>query len=99
MTTETQDGTTVQYHPPVGQPALAPGGPVPPVKPPVRIGQHRATGAKPGTKPIQQAQKKKPGALAEEMEGSRNEGYIAVPTPVEIPKNRDPRLGFTRGAK
>ena len=94
VTTQTQDGTTVQFYPPVGQPATAPA-PPPQVKPGARAKQRAANGAK----LTRQVQKKKTTAGGQEVGGPQSEGYIAMPTPVEIPKNRDPRLGFTGRAR
>ncbi len=93
VTTQTQDGTTVQYYPPVGQPATAPA-PPPQVRPGVR-----AKRAASGGKPIRQVQRKKPGPGGQEVDSLESGGYIATPMPVEIPKNRDPRLGFTGRAR
>ena len=91
ITTQTPDGTTVQYYPPQGEDAE--NQPVPARRPKQRRGQA-------GPKP---ARVKNP-AQEQRTSTGTNEGpgtSIAMPRPVEIPQGQDPRSGwnsFNRGA-
>ncbi len=80
ITTTTPDGTSVEYYPPAGQPMYAPeqAPPAPPQPQPV----------KPRRLKHKQAKEQKPAQAAP------NRGPIAMPKPVPIPQNQDPRYGW-----
>ncbi|MDA8406510.1 MAG: hypothetical protein M0T73_06605 [Deltaproteobacteria bacterium] len=91
ITTQTPDGTTVQYYPPQGEDME--NQPISARKPKQRRGQVAPTPAR-VKKP---AQEQRTSAGAHEGQGTS----IAMPHPVEIPQGQDPRSGwnsFNRGA-
>lgn len=85
ITTTTPDGTTVQFYPPSGGEAYQDPGVAAPQQP-RRIRARPAT-AKPNEARANQAREKP-------SSGSTPEGGIAMPKPVEIPQNQDPRQGW-----
>ena len=84
ITTTTPDGTTVQYYPPSGDQEEQQMN-----QPPQRRQKPRAAARQSAPKPQQQAvEQAQPSAPAQ------TGGSIAMPRPVEIPKEQDPRAGW-----
>ncbi|MFH0960201.1 MAG: hypothetical protein V1897_16020 [Pseudomonadota bacterium] len=79
ITTQTPDGTTVQYYPPAGEEA-------PPVPKP-----RRGQSANKPARVKKPAQEQSSAATTNQNAGG---GSIAMPKPMEIPRGQDPRTGW-----
>ena len=84
ITTTTPDGTTIQYYPPSGD------------QDEEQVRQPPQRRQKPRTQARQTAQKPQQQAVEQPQTSGQNQatGSIAMPRPVEIPKEQDPRAGW-----
>ncbi|MEW6349606.1 MAG: hypothetical protein AB1646_11135 [Thermodesulfobacteriota bacterium] len=85
VTTQTPAGTTVQFYPPVGQPATAPG-----QSPSGQQGDRPRRLKAKANKPKAPTKKKPETRASSEESPSAQEGYVIAPRPVPIPQTRNP---------
>lgn len=82
ITTTTPDGTSVEYYPPAGEPMYGP------QQAPAMQPQPQQQPAQPRRLKHKQAKEQKP------AQASPSRGPIAMPKPVPMPQNQDPRYGW-----